>query len=126
MGRRLVANDMLLLTTTGRRSGQPHVVPLLYLREGDRLVVIASYGGRPQHPDWYRNLRATPEVEVQLGGLKAVAVATDASPAERSAWWPRVVDAYPAYATYQARTNRPIPVVFLDLVAQIERRAGNN
>ena len=115
VGKRLVDNDMLLLTTTGRRTGRPHTVPLLYLREGDALLVIASYGGRDHHPAWYLNLVATPEVEVQVrkGRLKALARIADSE--ERASWWPRVVDAYGDYAVYQTRTHRVIPVVLLEL-----------
>ena len=107
---------MLILTTTGRRSGRPHEVPLLYLRDGDNLVVIASYGGRPNYPDWYLNLMARPEAEVQINGRRQAVRARVASSEERSVWWPRVVDAYEGYSEYQSRTNRIIPVVFLDPV----------
>jgi deazaflavin-dependent oxidoreductase (nitroreductase family) len=114
VGRRLVHNDMLLLTTTGRRTGRPHTVPLLYLGEGDTLVVIASYGGRDRHPAWYLNLVATPEVEVQVRKGRFRARARTAGPEERSSWWPRVVAAYGDYAVYQTRTDRMIPVVLLE------------
>lgn len=114
IGRRLVDNDMLLLTTTGRRSGEPHTVPLLYLRDGERLVVIASYGGRPRHPTWYQNLVAHPEVEVQVGSARRPVRARIASDEEREIWWPRVVAAYSDYAVYQSRTDRVIPLVFLE------------
>ena len=70
VGRRLVDNDMLLLTTVGRKSGKPHTVPLLYLTDGDALVVIASWGGRPHHPDWYVNLQARPDATVQVLGRR--------------------------------------------------------
>lgn len=116
VGRRLVDNDMLLLTTTGRMTGRPHTVPLLYLREDERLVVIASYGGRPDHPEWYRNLVNEPTVTVQVDGRRSSMVATTMSADERSAWWPRIVDAWHDYATYQSRTSREIPVVWLDPV----------
>ncbi len=116
VGRRLVNNDMLLLTTTGRVSGRPHTVPLLYLTDGDRLVVIASWGGRPYHPEWYRNLLADSHAQVEIPGKRLRVTARTASPAERAAWWPRVVAAYDGYAEYQARTDRTIPVVFLDPV----------
>jgi deazaflavin-dependent oxidoreductase (nitroreductase family) len=114
IGRRLVDNDMLLLTTTGRRSGKRHTVPLLYLRDGDRLVVIASYGGRPNHPEWYRNLLSDPGATVQILGDSHQVRATTMSPEERSAWWPKIIDTYGDYATYQSRTEREIPVVWLD------------
>lgn len=114
LGRRLVGNDMLLLTTTGRHSGRPHTVPLLFLREGRTLVVIASYGGRDRHPSWYLNLVADPEVEVQLLKQHITARARTADPQERAWWWPRVIDAYGDYAVYQTRTERLIPVVLIE------------
>lgn len=114
VGRRIVDNDMLLLTTTGRVSGRPHTVPLLYLREGETLVVIASWGGRPNHPEWYLNLLVEPRAEVQVLSRKWEVVARTASPPEREVWWPRIVDAYDGYAVYQSRTDREIPVVFLE------------
>ena len=90
MGKRLVNNDMLLLTTAGRTTGQAHTVPLLYLAEGESIVLIASYGGRPRHPDWYLNLVATPQVEVELPGRRLEMLARDATDEEHSRWWPRV------------------------------------
>ena len=114
IGRRLADNDMLLLTTTGRRTGRSHTVPLLYLRDGPRLVVIASYGGRDHHPDWYLNLTADPMVWVRTESESSTARASTAGPEERSNWWPRIVESHSPYASYQARTDREIPVVFLD------------
>ncbi len=114
LGRRLVGNDMLLLTTTGRVTGRPHTVPLLYLRDGESIVTIASYGGRNRHPEWYLNLLATPSATVQVGSSKRRVFARTASADERRDWWPRVVDAYSDYAVYQTRSDREIPVVFLD------------
>ncbi|MGB5565923.1 MAG: nitroreductase family deazaflavin-dependent oxidoreductase [Acidimicrobiia bacterium] len=114
VGRRLVDNDMCLLSTTGRLSGKIHTVPLLYLRDGDRLVVIASWGGRDHHPDWYVNLRAKPLANVQVLGDRWEVEAITADAEERAIWWPRVVDAYDGYATYESRTDREIPVVFLE------------
>lgn len=115
VGKRLVDNDMLLLTTTGRNSGKPHTIPLLFLRDGDRLVVIASYGGRDYYPDWYLNIGSDPVVGVQVPRRARVGMtARTAEPNEREVWWPRVVEAYDGYATYQSRTDREIPVVFLE------------
>ncbi|MFQ5554510.1 MAG: nitroreductase family deazaflavin-dependent oxidoreductase [Acidimicrobiia bacterium] len=111
IGRRLVRNDMLLLTTRGRRTGRPHTVPLLYLRDGRDLVVIASWGGRDRHPEWYLNLAADPSVWVQIDGTQGGATATSMRDDERSAWWSRAVDAYAGYTGYRAKTTRSIPVV---------------
>lgn len=107
---------MLLLTTTGHRSGRPHTVPLLYLGDGATLVVVASYGGRPRHPAWYHNLTADPEVVVQIGREKRRMRARTASKEERARWWPRITRAYLDYAEYQSRTDREIPVVLLEAV----------
>lgn len=114
LGRRLAGNDMLLLTTLGRSSGYPHTVPLLFLRDNGRLVVIASYGGRDRHPDWYLNLVADPLVEVRIATRTEPLVARTATAEERETWWPRIVQAYGDYALYQSRTERVIPVVFLE------------
>ncbi len=114
IGRRLADNDMLLLTTTGHVSRRPHTVPLLCIRDEPRLLVVASYGGRPRHPAWYDNLVADPLVRVQLGAMRAEMVARTAEPEERAVWWPRVVDAFADYAVYQSRTDRVIPLVFLE------------
>jgi deazaflavin-dependent oxidoreductase (nitroreductase family) len=113
LGTRLVNNDMLLLTTIGRTSGEKHTVPLLYLKDGDDLVVIASYGGRPDHPDWYRNLLANGSATAQVGAETRKVQSETLSSEERAEWWPHIVDAYADYATYQSRTKRLIPVVRL-------------
>lgn len=114
VGKRFVDNDMLLLTTRGRVTGTQHTVPLLYLRDGEKLVVIASYGGRDHPPDWYLNLARDPQVTVELPGSRFEMVARTATEEERSEWWPRVVAAYDGYAVYQSKTAREIPVVILD------------
>lgn len=116
VGRRLVDNDILLLTTRGHRSGEQHTVPLLFLTDGDRYLVIASHGGRPNHPSWYENLVAEPEVGVQERSRRQSLVARTATNEERERWWPRVVAAYHGYAAYQSRTGREIPIVFLEPV----------
>ncbi len=115
IGRRLpsVGAPMLLLTTTGRNSGRPHTVPLLYLPDDDGFAVIASYGGRPHHPDWYLNLLHEPAAEVQVGERTVAVIAVDARDGERERLWQRALEAYPGYAEYQARTDRVIPVVAL-------------
>jgi deazaflavin-dependent oxidoreductase (nitroreductase family) len=114
IGRRLVGNDMLLLSTTGRISGKRHTVPLLYLEDGETLVVIASWGGRDHHPHWYLNLVERPAVVVNVNGRRREAVARTANADARVAWWPRIVEAYDGYHRYQSGTDREIPVVLLE------------
>jgi deazaflavin-dependent oxidoreductase (nitroreductase family) len=104
---------VLLLTTVGRRSGAARAVPLLYLHDGERLVVVASKGGMSHHPLWYRNLEANPRVEVEIGRERRTMLARRATAAEKTALWPSLVAMYRDYATYQARTERDIPVVIL-------------
>ena len=114
VGGRLVDNDMLLLTTVGARTGRDHTVPLLYLVDGDSFVVIASYGGRDDHPQWYMNLMATPLASVQMGSKSIEVEARTASGEERSRLWRDVVRAYDQYQAYQSRTDRKIPVLILE------------
>lgn len=116
VGRRLVDNDMLLLTTTGRHTGAAHTVPLLFLRSEEALVVFASWGGRSTHPEWYLNLVAGPSATVQVLGRRWPVQARTADPEEREGWWARAVEAYAGYEAYQGRTEREIPVVFLEPV----------
>lgn len=105
--------DILLLTTRGRRSGALRRMALIHGRDGDDLVVVASKGGTPQHPGWYLNLVAEPNVTVQVKGDVFPAVARTATPAERERLWPRMVAIWPDYQKYQAKTSREIPIVLL-------------
>lgn len=100
-----------LLTTTGRKSGRARVSPLLYLSDGDRIVVVASQGGLPKNPMWYLNIRANPEVTVQIGGTVRAMCARVADADERAALWPRLVELYADFENYQSWTDREIPVV---------------
>jgi F420H(2)-dependent quinone reductase len=104
---------ILLLTVKGRKSGQPRTVPLLYLADGDRFVLVASKGGMSHHPTWFLNLEANPQVEVEVGGERRAMVAQRATAEEKRALWPRLTQMYGEYDTYQARTTRDIPVVIL-------------
>ncbi len=104
---------VLLLTTTGRKSGQPRTWPLGYIRDGERLVVVASAGGEPKHPAWYVNLRADPRVTVQLGGESVAMRAETATGPERARLWGRLIAVFPGFAEYQRKTSREIPVVVL-------------
>jgi F420H(2)-dependent quinone reductase len=105
---------VLLLTTTGRKTGKRRTSPLLYLRDGDMLAVVASEGGAPRHPAWYLNLAANPAVEVEIGRTREPRRARDASEDERARLWPRFVEMYAGYAAYERRTSRRIPVVLLE------------
>jgi deazaflavin-dependent oxidoreductase (nitroreductase family) len=113
IGRRLVNNDMLLLSTTGRRSGKIHTVPLLYLQDDQDLVVVASWGGRDRHPEWYLNLMSNPAVTAQIEGKRIPVQAATAGPETRARLWPEVTEAYDGYREYQSRTDREIPIVIL-------------
>jgi deazaflavin-dependent oxidoreductase (nitroreductase family) len=104
---------VLLLTTTGRRSGQPQTAPLLYLTDGNNYVVVASKGGMANDPLWFKNLAANPNVEIEVGSRKMPATARRATDEEKAVLWPRLVAMYPSYADYQARTTRNIPVVIV-------------
>lgn len=104
----------LLLTTTGRRSGQARTTPLIYGRDGERYLIVASRGGAPTHPAWYDNLSAQPEVQVQVMADRFKARARTASAAERAALWKTMAAIWPPYDDYQARTARQIPVVILE------------
>jgi deazaflavin-dependent oxidoreductase (nitroreductase family) len=114
LGARLLGLPMLLLTTTGRRSGQPHTTALTYLTEGALFAVVASNGGAPQHPAWFLNLRASPEAQIQVGSMAHRVHARQATGAERERLWNRMVQLYAGYRGYQARTTRQIPVVVLE------------
>lgn len=102
-----------LLEHRGRRTGRLRTTPLVYLRDRDRVVVVASQAGRHQHPLWYRNLEADPACTVQLGRDRLPAVAHTADAEERAVLWPRLVELYADYASYQSWTEREIPVVVL-------------
>jgi deazaflavin-dependent oxidoreductase (nitroreductase family) len=100
-----------LLTTTGRKTGQPRVSPLLYLREGDRVILGASRVGSDKHPLWYLNLKANPEVSVQIKDEVLSLRTRDATTAERAEYWPKMVAMYPNFEDYQSWTDREIPIV---------------
>lgn len=103
-----------LLTTTGRKTGQPRVTPLLYLREENRVVFVASQGGRADHPMWYLNLKANPAVSVQVKDEVLQLTARDATETERAQYWPRLLEMYSSFDDYQSRTDRVIPIVICE------------
>jgi len=103
----------LLLTTTGRRSGEPRTSALIFAQDGDDYLVVASMGGAPQHPQWYLNLEANSRAEIQVKADQIPVVARTASPDEKGRLWQIVRDVWPNYDVYQSRTDRDIPVVVL-------------
>ena len=103
----------LLLTTTGRSSGEPRTTPLIYEADGENYIVIASMGGAPMHPQWYRNLLADPSAEVQVKADHVKVTASEAEGDERARLWALVNEQWPNYDVYQTRTDRVIPVVIL-------------
>jgi deazaflavin-dependent oxidoreductase (nitroreductase family) len=115
VGGKLVKAPVLLLTTTGRKSGRPRTSPLLYARAGDNgYMVIASKGGAPQHPLWYLNLQANPLAEVTIGRRTQQVRARDAQGEERERLWRSLADVYSGYDNYAQKTSREIPVVVLE------------
>ena len=104
----------LLLYSTGRKTGQPRTHALIFARDGDDYLIVASMGGAPRHPQWYLNLVASPEAEIQVRARRIpVTARTAGSPDERSRLWKIAAGIWPNYDAYQARTNREIPVVVL-------------
>lgn len=106
--------SMLLLHHVGARTGKLRTAALVYIEDGRNLVLIASKGGHPRHPAWFHNLKAHPEVTVQVGAEKRRVRARVATREERERLWPRAVGAWPGYRTYQERTAREIPLVILE------------
>ncbi len=104
---------VLLLNHVGRKSGKARTSPLLYIEDGDDLVIVASKGGSHKHPVWWLNLRAHPETTVEVGGEKRSVRARQADAEEKSRLWPRLVEMWPDYERYQGRTERDIPVIVL-------------
>ena len=105
---------ILVLTTTGRKSGEPRKFALIYDSRGDDLVVVASKGGAPDHPGWYKNLLAHPDASVQVRGERFDVRARTAEGAEREELWRLMNRSWPNYDTYATRTDREIPVVVLE------------
>lgn len=107
--------DLLLLTTTGAKSGLPRTNPAAYIRDGDRFVIIASKAGAPENPDWYHNLRANPKVTLEIGTetIEATATPITGGP-ERDRLYAAMVEVMPGFAEYETKTDRVIPVVALE------------
>jgi deazaflavin-dependent oxidoreductase (nitroreductase family) len=108
------APPTLLLDHVGAKSGTKRTTPLTYARDGEDYVLVASKGGHPKHPAWFHNLRAHPDVTIQVGTSRKPVHARVANPDERERLWPKVVETYGGYAGYQERTDREIPLVILE------------
>jgi deazaflavin-dependent oxidoreductase (nitroreductase family) len=105
---------ILLLTTKGRKSGQQYTTPLIYGKDGDRYLIVGSRGGADEHPQWYLNLVANPEIEVQVLADKFRARASTAEGEEKARLWKTMTSVWPAYDEYQGRTKREIPLVIIE------------
>src|SRR4051794_18744987 len=117
VGHEWQGTQTLLLTTTGRKSGEPRELPLIYGRSGDDYLIVASKGGADEPPAWYLNLKANPEVEVQVKGDRFPARARTAGSGEKPEMWQKMVATWPAYDEYQEKTSREIPIVVLERAA---------
>jgi deazaflavin-dependent oxidoreductase (nitroreductase family) len=111
LGAKLLWFPAALITTTGRKTGQQHTTPTLYLRDGERVVLPASFGGRADHPGWYRNLEANPKMHIQIRGEHLDLIARDAGEDERNRYWPKLIRIYPPYRGYRRAADRVIPLV---------------
>lgn len=114
---RLVGRNLLLLTTTGRRSGRRRCTPLFYVRDGSDFVIVASNGGEDHYPGWWHNIRADPRVVVQVGAAVVECRAEELPDSEADALWPRLISVYAGYARYRQRTKRPLTLFRLRPVA---------
>jgi deazaflavin-dependent oxidoreductase (nitroreductase family) len=117
-GGRLLGLPMVLLHLVGWKTGKPRPTPLLYMKDGEDVVIVASFYGSANHPAWYRNLMANTECDIRADRRRYRVRARTATLEEREKLWPRLVDFYPDYAVYQSRTDREIPVVILSPVAE--------
>lgn len=111
LGARLLWFPVALLTTIGRKSGEPRTTPTLYLRDGDQVILPASFGGRAENPTWYLNLKENPAVQVQIRNERLALSARDATDEERACYWPPLMRMYPPYRGYREATDRIIPLV---------------
>jgi deazaflavin-dependent oxidoreductase (nitroreductase family) len=111
LGAKLLWFPSALLTTRGRKSGEERTTPTLYLRDDDRVVLPASFGGRVRDPSWYLNLKSNPKVHIQIRGEHLDMMARDATDEERGRYWPQLVRLYPPYKGYRDATDRVIPLV---------------
>ncbi|TAH53609.1 MAG: nitroreductase family deazaflavin-dependent oxidoreductase [Chloroflexota bacterium] len=107
---------ILLLTTTGRKTGKQHVTPVMYFRDGNNYVITASYGGLDKQPSWFLNLRANPQVSIEVDGMTESVTAHQANPEEKKRLWALLVKQAPFFEDYQKKTTRDIPIVILESI----------
>lgn len=113
VGANLGGRSMVLLTTTGRKSGKHRTAPIQYMKDGDNIILVASNGGNVNHPAWWHNIGANPDVTVQIGKKKMRARAETADDEERARLWPLLVEFYPGYQAYEEETERTVQVVIV-------------
>lgn len=113
-GKWMYGAPILLLTTVGRKSGEKRTAPLLYIGDGERVVLVGSQGGMSRDPQWVRNIEANGDVEIEIGTRKQAMKARRGTAEEKARYWPDLCKMYPDYADYQARTVRDIPILILD------------
>ena len=114
LGGRMMGGELLLLSTKGRHSGRSWTNPLLFVREGEAFVVIASNGGQNRHPAWFLNLQGDPRAQIQVGSRPIEVLARTATAEERAPLWQRIVASYPGYGKYERKRTLEIPLVFLE------------
>ncbi|MGW3472639.1 nitroreductase family deazaflavin-dependent oxidoreductase [Saccharopolyspora sp. NPDC000995] len=113
-GIEILGSPIVLLTLRGARTGKLRYTPVMRVEQGGSYAVVASKGGAPEHPTWYYNIKARPEISLQDGTENRNYLAREVEGTERAEWWERAVAAYPSYAEYQEKTDRQIPVFVLD------------
>ena len=113
IGGRMWNSPVLLLTTVGRKTRKNRTTPLLYLKDNDRIAIVASNGGRDKEPSWWTNLKTNPHAQVQIKGEKKKVIARKANMYEHASLWPLLTKMYPSYGVYQKKTKREIPIVVL-------------
>lgn len=113
LGGKLKGVEVLLLDHVGRKSGKRYSTPLLYMRDGENVVIVASKGGNPRHPAWWLNIRDAGRAEIEIGRKKTPVTVTQATAEEKEQLWPKLVAIWPDYQTYQDSTEREIPVAIL-------------
>jgi deazaflavin-dependent oxidoreductase (nitroreductase family) len=117
-GTTLNGKPVIILTTRGAKSGKIRKTPLMRVEHDGRYAVVASLGGAPKHPVWYHNIVADPRVELQDGPVRQDMTAREVTGDEKAPWWERAIEAWPDYAEYQKKTDRPIPVFVLEPAAK--------